>query len=177
MRILTHTIEPRDDGRRLGRVIASRFSISVHLLRTLKAQNGILLEGASAHTDRVVRTGQIITLLVERDGPEKAGDPSALRVPYIDADILIADKDAPLPTLPSRHQNGETLREQVMRYLGETEPYTFRPVNRLDKGTSGLMVVARNAHAQQLASRALHSDAFVRAYLAVTQVCPRRWRA
>lgn len=172
MRTLRHTVEPRDEGRRLGRVIESRFSLSVHLLRTLKAQSGILLDGESAHTDRVVRAGQVITLLLEREAPDGGGDKDALRVPYIDADLLIADKDAPLPTLPSRHQSGETLREQVMRYLGEREPYTFRPVNRLDKGTSGLMVVARNAHAQQLASRMLHTDSFVREYLAVTQGVP-----
>ena len=172
MRTLTHTVQLCDEGRRLGRVIESRFSLSVHLLRTLKAQGGIRLNGESAHTDRIVHAGQVITLLLEPDAPAGVGDPQALRVPYADADFLIADKDAPLPTLPSRHQSGETLREQVMRYLGEREPYTFRPVNRLDKGTSGLMLVARNAHAQQLASRMLHTDAFVREYLAVTQGVP-----
>lgn len=172
MRVLTHTVEPRDEGRRLGRVIASRLFISVHLLRTLKAQDGILLDGEAAHTDRIVRAGQVITLVLERGGTERTGDPGALRVPYIDADLLIVDKEAPLPTLPSRHQSGETLREQTMRYLGEAEPYTFRPVNRLDKGTSGLMAVARNAHAQQQMARMLHTDAFVREYLAVVQGIP-----
>lgn len=172
MRVLTHTVEMRDDGRRLDRVIAGRMNVSTHLMRTLKVRGGILLEGEKAHTDRIVRAGQTITLVLEAQAEEAARDESALRVMYIDEDILIADKDAPLPTLPSRHQSGETQRERVMRYLGETEPYTFRPINRLDKGTSGLMVIARNAHAQQRASRMLHTDDFVREYLAVTQGIP-----
>lgn len=172
MRMLTHTVKMRDDGRRLDRVIAGRMDVSTHLMRTLKVRGGILLEGEKAHTDRIVRAGQTITLVLEAQAEEAVRDESALRVMYIDEDILIADKDAPLPTLPSRHQNGETQRERVMRYLGETEPYTFRPINRLDKGTSGLMVIARNAHAQQRASRMLHTDDFVREYLAVTQGIP-----
>ena len=42
-------------------------------------------------------------------------------------------------------------------------------MNRLDKGTSGLMVVARSAHVQQLLQRQLHTPHMVREYLAVTQ--------
>ena len=45
----------------------------------------------------------------------------------------------------------------------------FRPVNRLDKGTSGLMVLARSAYAQQRLQKLLHTDRFVRRYLAVTE--------
>lgn len=174
MRRLMHTIEPRDEGRRLDRVIMGRLGVSTHLLRVLKVRGGIRLDGEAAHADRIVRAGQIITLMIEAQENEDDGDKTALRAAYIDDDFLIAEKDAPLPTLPSRHQSGETQRERVMRYLGETEPYTFRPINRLDKGTSGLMVVARNAHAQQMASRMLHSDDFVREYLAVTQGVPTR---
>ena len=173
MRKLTHVIEARDDGRRLDRVIFSRLDVSTHLLRTLKVKNGIFLDGENAHTDRIVRAGQVITLVIEADKTEKIRDESALHVVYMDDDLLLVNKEAPLPTLPSRYQSGETLRERVMRYLGETEPYTFRPVNRLDKGTSGLMAVARNTHAQQRLSATLHSDAFVREYLAVTQGIPQ----
>ena len=47
-------------------------------------------------------------------------------------------------------------------------------MNRLDKGTSGLMAVARNAHAQQLLQKQLHTDAFLREYLAVCDGRPER---
>ena len=48
----------------------------------------------------------------------------------------------------------------------------YRPVNRLDKGTSGLMVVAKDGHVQDLLQRRLHSDAFLREYLALTEGVP-----
>ena len=47
----------------------------------------------------------------------------------------------------------------------------FRPLNRLDKGTSGLMCAAKNAHAYQLMQRTLHTGDYLRQYLAV--VCGR----
>ena len=45
----------------------------------------------------------------------------------------------------------------------------FRPLNRLDRGTSGLMAAAKHAHAAQALQRQLHTDAFVREYLAVVE--------
>ena len=45
----------------------------------------------------------------------------------------------------------------------------FRPLNRLDKGTSGLLAAAKHAHATQLLQKQLHTDSFVREYLAVVE--------
>lgn len=50
--------------------------------------------------------------------------------------------------------------------------FDYHPVNRLDKGTSGLLCVARHAHAQRLLTRQLHTDSFIREYLAVTEGIP-----
>lgn len=50
--------------------------------------------------------------------------------------------------------------------------FDYHPVNRLDKGTSGLLCVARHAHAQRLLTRQLHTDSFIREYLAVTEGVP-----
>ena len=180
MRILTYTVTVADDGRAVRSVVPRRFCLGQHAFRRLKVLGAIRIGGAPVRADYVLRAGDIIEVRLPSDMAQESDaassaapaglPPSFLR--YQDEDMLIVSKGAPLPTLPARHIASGTLREQVMRYLGEREPYTFRPVNRLDKGTSGLMLVARNAHAQQLASRMLHTDAFVREYLAVTQGVP-----
>lgn len=56
---------------------------------------------------------------------------------------------------------------------GDQEHFVYRPVNRLDKGTSGLMVVAKSAHSQQLMQKMLHTDLFVRSYLAIVCGTPK----
>ena len=92
---------------------------------------------------------------------------AALSVPWQDEHYLVVDKPAPMPTLCSAKQDGPTLENTLYTALGCPEDYVFRPVNRLDKGTSGLMAVARDAHAQQLLQRQLHSETFIREYKAV----------
>ena len=97
----------------------------------------------------------------------------ASHIRYRDDDLLIVCKGAPLATLPSIHQRTGTLREQLAAMLGQNEKaFVYHPVNRLDKGTSGLLCVALHAHAQRLLAAQLHTGAFVREYLAVTQGMP-----
>ena len=92
--------------------------------------------------------------------------PSFIR--YQDEDLIIVSKGAPLPTLPARHIASGTLREQLMDMLrADPASFVYHPVNRLDKGTSGLLCIARHAHAQRLLTAQLHTGAFVREYLAV----------
>lgn len=88
--------------------------------------------------------------------------------------MIILSKGAPLPTLPSRHIASPTLREQLASLLHEdAQAFAYHPVNRLDKGTSGLLCVARHAHAQRLLSAQLHTGGFIRDYLAVTEGAPQ----
>ena len=178
MRILTYTATPEDAGRALRSVVPRRFSLGAHAYRRLKAQGGIRVNGESARADRIVAAGDVIEIALpsEEAGPVREpaapeGAPSFIR--YIDEDMLIVAKGAPLATLPSRHIRTGTLREQLVAMLGaDAETFCYHPVNRLDKGTSGLLCVARHAHAQRLLGAQLHTGSFVRAYAAITEGVP-----
>ena len=116
---------------------------------------------------RSVHAGQTISLLLEDEAGGVAvpaeGD---VNVVYEDEDILIVDKSAPLACMSGVQHPDDALENRLAwRYRGEN--YVFRPVNRLDKGTSGLMAVAKHAHAQQVLQNMLHTDAYVREYLAL----------
>lgn len=181
MRILRYIATAEDDGRAVRSVAPRRFSLGTHAFRRLKAQGGILVNGERAHADRLVREGDVIELHLSSPNASPAGfagapdlqalPPSFIR--YRDADLLIVAKGAPLATLPSIHQRTGTLREQLAAMLGqECDAFVYHPVNRLDKGTSGLLCVALHAHAQRLLAAQLHTGAFSREYLAVTDGAP-----
>lgn len=181
MRILTHIADGQDDGRAVRSVVPRRFSLGAHAFRRLKVLGGIRINGEPVRASAIVHAGDVITLHLESDVQEASCarvtdaslPPSHIR--YIDEDLIIAAKGAPLPTLPSRHIRTETLREQLCAMLGAQEDsFTYHPVNRLDKGTSGLLVIARHAHAQRLLSLQLHSGDFIREYLAVSQGIPEK---
>ena len=82
------------------------------------------------------------------------------------------DKPAPLSTQSSPRQPDNTLENRLAWRYRDVPGFVFRPVNRLDKGTSGLMVAAKHAHSQMLLSRQLHTPEFAREYLAVTDGVP-----
>lgn len=93
-------------------------------------------------------------------------------VVYEDEDMLIIDKPAPLPTGASARQDGLTLESVLYARYGVQAGWQFRPVNRLDKGTSGLMAAAKTAHAHFGLQRQLHTPDFEREYLAITAGAP-----
>lgn len=141
----------------------------------LKAGDGMLLDGVPVHANARVRAGQVISVTLVEPGASLA-EPEDLPVTivYRDEDLLVIDKSAPLACQSSSKQPGGAL-ENRLQALFEKEGasgFLFRPVNRLDKGTSGLMTVALNAHSQRLLTAQLHTPAFVRDYLAVVAGAP-----
>ena len=182
MRKLTYLVPADDAGRALRSIAPKRFSLGVHAYRRLKVLGAIHVNGVPARASHVLSEGDVIDIFLPDDGADAAAQtaptsalldlpPSHIR--YMDEDVIVAAKGAPLPTLPAGHITSGTLREQLIAMLGAApETFVYHPVNRLDKGTSGLMVVARHAHAQRLLTAQLHTGSFVREYLAVTEGVP-----
>lgn len=173
MKTLRHTIAPEEDGRMVKQIARGAMGASHRLFSQVKFAGGVLLDGERALANARVRAGQVLELrLAEEAAPEAdATHPAgAVNIVYEDEDLFVVDKCAPLPCQSSARQTGDTLEA---RMRAQMPGWTFRPVNRLDKGTSGLMVVARHAHAQDALQRDLHTDDFVREYLAVVEGAPQ----
>lgn len=169
MRTLTYTIQPYQAGRTVKSIARQEMHISHSQFSSLKFKGGVQVDGRVARADERLQQGQVVSILLEDEAASIVPYYVPLSILYMDEDYFIVDKPAPLPTMSSIHQQGPTLENALFAHLGCPENYVFRPVNRLDKGTSGLMAVARNAHAQQLLQRELHTDVFVREYLAVCE--------
>lgn len=179
MRTLTHIVTLEENGRAVRSVVPRVFRLGEHAFRRLKVLEAIFVNGEPARASRILRTGDVIEVRLpsEEAASVSASSPQAdlpaSFIRYIDEDIIVAAKGAPLPTLPASHITSGTLREQIISMLGADESaFIYHPVNRLDKGTSGLMVIARHAHAQRLLTAQLHTGSFIREYLAVTEGIP-----
>lgn len=179
MRRLYYTVPAQDAGRAVRDVVPKRFALGAHAFRRLKVQEGILIGGVPVRANYRLTQGEVIEVRLMDDeavsiacsSSASFGPPSYIR--YQDEDLLVVAKGAPLATLPGTHIKTGTLREQLAAMLGADErTFVYHPVNRLDKGTSGLLVIARHAHSQRLLSAQLHTGGFVREYLAVTEGIP-----
>lgn len=174
MEELHHTVQPWEEGWRLGRILRASMQVSASQLQSARWNGRIFLDGIPARADAQARAGQTLLLRLPEEAPRYHPAPwdIPLTVPYEDEALLVVDKPAPMACQSSFRQPDNTLENALCAREGNPLDYVYRPVNRLDKGTSGLMVVARSAHVQQLLQRQLHTPQLVREYLAVTQGAP-----
>lgn len=163
------------EGFTVRRAAMGGMGMSGGQFKRAKFHGSVLLNGLPVLADARVRTGDLLALLVP-DKENTLPKPYALplSIPYEDDWFWMADKPAPLPTACSCRQSGPTLENALYAYAGCPAQFVYRPVNRLDKGTSGLMLAAKNAHAQHLLQQLLHGPDFVREYLAVVEGSPPR---
>ena len=170
-RTLTAIAAEKDAGRKLKYFVRGDMGVSYGQFASLKQHNGLLVNGTPVHANHLLRPGDTVTVVLAEAPGEKAVVPEegTVNVVYRDEDLIIIDKPAPLACQCSPKQPGGTL-ENRLAFLYRNRPgFVFRPLNRLDRGTSGLMAAAMNAHAAQRLQKQLHTDAFVREYLAVVE--------
>lgn len=176
------TVPPEYHGKALKTVLRGVFQLSAGQYKRAKFEGEICLRGARAHVNATVCAGDAVSVswperalpqeVLDRRMAQEGQSLPPLAVLFEDEHLLVLDKPAPMPSVASPHQTGITVEDLVLSHLGRPQGFVYRPVNRLDKGTSGLMLVAKTAWAQQRMQAMLHTDAFVREYLAVADGVP-----
>ncbi len=156
---LALTVTPEEGGRRLDQVLARQLDFSrARLQRWLKA-GLVLVNGRARPPSYKVRAGDAIEVAVPPPEPSYLlPEPLPLEIIYEDRDLLIVNKPPGLVTHPGAgHQTG-TLLNALLHHCPELQEIgdVSRPglVHRLDKDTSGLLVVAKT----ELAHRGLVSQ-------------------
>ena len=172
--MLEYIVPPEEDGKRVRDVARRCLRLSSTALKRAKWNGAILCSGEPVFADHRVRAGDRLCVILPEEKPVYPPRPFdlPLTVPWMDEHLIIVDKPAPLASQSSAAHPADSLENAVWSFLGCPENYVYRPVNRLDRGTSGLMVIARGAHAQDLLQRQLHTPDFQREYLALTDGVP-----
>lgn len=152
-------------------VLRRHLSLSTKMLKYLKYRNdGISVNGEKCTVRYVLRDGDVLEIMLEDRAPSDAVDPVELplEILYEDADLVIPSKSAQMPTHPSHDHYRDTVANALaFRYAKEGIPFVFRPINRLDRNTSGLLLVARNKHSAGRLSGQLQRGEIRKTYLAV----------
>ena len=171
---MVYTVRPEETGRRVRDIHRRSMSVSYSAMKSAKWDGRILVNGERAQTDRRVEAGDRVSIRWQKDEPVYALKPfeMPLKVAYLDEHLMAVDKPAPLASQSSRGHPDDSLENAVYAWFGCPADFVYRPVNRLDRGTSGLMIIARTPHAQHLLQQELHTPAFRRRYLALTEGVP-----
>lgn len=153
-----------DDGKTCGDFLRSRGVSRRLTARAKRIPNGISRGGLTVKTTDIIRAGDVISV---KSGNERLTEPNGelfAPIVYEDNDVIVFDKPAGMPVHPSAGHRGDTLGN----YFASLYPdLTFRPVNRLDKDTSGLCAAAKNPYAASVLSGNIS-----KVYYAVTEGKP-----
>ena len=171
---MEHRVGPEEAGKKVGEILRRFMGVSYTAMKSAKWNDRIRLNGETVHTDAKAAEGDIISIEWEKDAPVYQLKPFELplEIPYTDEYLTAVVKPAGIASQSSRNHPDDSLENALYAYFGCPADYVYRPVNRLDKGTGGLMLVARTPHAQHLLQKQLHTVAFRRRYLAWTECMP-----
>ena len=112
-----------------------------------RVPNGITMDGVHIRTVDFVKAGSEIALILPEDErPAEASD-IPIAVVYEDDDVIVIDKQAGLPVHPTHGHYDDTLANAYVAHLEKSgQKGTFRPINRLDRDTTGLLLACKNAY-------------------------------
>ncbi len=174
MRYLEFLVRPEEAGRRVDSIL-KKHGLSTSAIRRAKHRDrGLLVDGEDIYTSYQVHPGQVVAILCDdRAGSDIVPCAGPVDIVYEDDDLLVVNKPAGLTVHPCAGNWADSLGARLVHYYRKVGlEADFHPVHRLDKGTSGLMVVAKHPAVQHALTQALHSNAFLRCYLAVCEGCP-----
>lgn len=153
-------------------VLLSNFNISHRLLVKLKKENAIFLNEKNVGINFLVNKGDIISVSFsyEEDNSNIVPKKMPLDIIYEDECYIVVNKLAGIPVHPSMSHYEDSLSNGI-RYYFDTIGLKkkIRPVNRIDKDTSGLVVFAKNEYVQEMLIRQMSSKAFKKEYIAIVE--------
>ena len=165
---LRAAVPPEKDGCTVGRLLKSEFRMTDGMIAALKwREEGILLDGKPVHTDAIASAGQTLSARIDDGARRNPAAPMDIPLPilYEDAYLAVLDKPAGMVVHGGEENGLPTVANALASLWGPEQ--AFHPVHRLDRGTSGLLTVAKNAYVSERLRRQLHTEDFVREYLAL----------
>ena len=158
-------------GRTVQEVLTGTMGISRRMIQKLTRARGILLNRRPAFLGRKVKAGDVVAARVRYE--EEAGlEPVAMELSVVheDADVLVLDKPAGVLVHPTSPEQKATLSHGVAHHFQRQGLRAkVRPVHRIDRDTSGLVLFAKSADAHQRLDRQLRERELVRVYLALVE--------
>lgn len=171
-RVLIYEITAEQAGTKIGdflRTAGYSRHVIIHLKKT---ENGILLNGEWAYVGQFLKEGDHLEIrIIESESSEQIVPAELpLDIVYEDEDLLIINKPADMPIHPSINNYDNTLANALMWYYQQKgETFVYRCINRLDRDTTGLLIVAKNMLSGGILSDMSKKREIHREYLAIAE--------
>jgi 23S rRNA pseudouridine1911/1915/1917 synthase len=164
-----YTMTYEEKGHTVGQFL-THLGYSRRLIISLKQREDYLtMNGAMCFVNHRIAAGEVLHVKLPPEEFDERIVPSQMPmdIVYEDDDILVVNKAANVPIHPSQGHQEYTLANGLMYHFREKgEPFTFRVINRLDRDTTGLLIVARHALSACVLADQIRNRTIKRTYLA-----------
>ncbi len=168
---MKYTVDEQFAGKTVKELLFTGLSLSRAQVVRLKAREcGIMKNGKRVTVREVLGVGDVLTLELEDDETPQDLLPYdyPLEILYEDEDLVCVNKPRSMPTHPSHGHFNDTLANALAAYyLKQGRPFVFRAVNRLDRDTTGVVLIAKNKRASALLSAQISARTVGKEYVAL----------
>lgn len=176
MNILKWTITGDDAGYSVIDYLRQKHAFSRRLLRSLKEEGGsINVNSENRNLRSILQEGDWVDVSFppEEVTPYLEANPIPLNIIYEDEMLFVVDKQAGMATIPSRNHPTHTLANGILNYYrNKGIESTVHVVTRLDRDTSGLVLIAKNRYCHALFGKMQKSHQIKRKYIAIVKGQP-----
>ena len=169
-RIFSYTITAQDSDQRIYDFLCHH-GYSRHIRTWLKQHPGsVRLNDKEALFYFPLKTGDLLEITLEEEQPSENIIPVCLplHIIYEDEDLMVIDKPADMPVHPSIGNYENTLANGIAWYFAEKgEDFVYRCINRLDRDTTGALILAKNPLSAAILSVQMKKRQILRTYLAL----------
>ena len=175
METISRQITEAEDGSTVRHILKAKLHFSSHAIsRLTRTPTGILVNGQHARTVDLLHTGDVLTVETgDHRPPRIEATPGDWPLPIVweDGHLMVVNKPAGMTAHASNFVPDTPTVAGALAFQRGSD-FIFHPVSRLDKGTTGLMVIAKSGYVHDLLRRTLHSERFYREYRAICIGCP-----
>lgn len=167
---LNYLIEKPEEETAIAHFLLSRGYSSRLIVSLRNTPGSFLVNGVPAFSNRELKAGDRLAVFLNE--PEGSGQivpvPMDFSILFEDEHLMVIDKPPGMPVHPSQGNYGNTLANGIAWHQKEAGgPFVFRAVNRLDKDTSGLLLVAKHRLSSCILSEQVKHHQIHREYLAI----------
>ncbi len=169
---LTITINKELQGKTVKEILRRNYRCSAAILKELKeSEDGILLSGKPVFVTQRVKLGDVLSVHIQDKGSKMEAKEIPLVILCEDEDFIVINKPREMPTHPSPKHYGDTLANGLMHYF-KGERFTFRAITRLDKDTSGVVLIAKNPLSAVILVEDMKNGRIEKEYMAIINGVP-----
>ena len=165
-----HIVTSEDDGKEVRQITREYFDFSARLRNRIKREKLTMKNGESTEGWHKVREGDEISITLPDEHSNFPPEDIPIDIVFEDDDLLIVNKQAGIVVHPTRGCPTGTIANALSHYMEQTDRiFKIRFVNRLDRDTSGLLLVAKNAYCQNHITDQMRRGLIQKKYIAIVK--------